>query len=290
MTHNGPTSPSRGVIVVGMPSAGTGTLTSLLDGHPEVLTTPHPVLATDWFDADDPVDELTDASRGEFATRLRRRVDGPTDVVTATRAVFETVAKTAPTDASTWVARTSRHLPLVPVLMRDFGRGTRIVCVVRDPRAMLASVTDGNGRPLPRDVEAFCRRWVTADRLVGHYVRRYASDLIVVRHEDLLDRPEYAMRRVAKHVGIAWHPALLEHAPGAPDTGRAWCEVLDPDVIELVEQLVGHRLARWGYDASTPAADRVGIRRMATEAVCLGRELRARRRWSESTNGAAVAE
>lgn len=283
MTDSGTTSPSRGVIVVGMPSAGTATLTALLGGHPEVLTAPHPVLATDWFDADDPVGELTDSSRDAFARALRDRVAGPTDVVTATRAVFDTVATTSELSGSLWVARTSRHLPMVPVLMRDFGARTQIVCVVRDPRAMLAAVSTARP-PSARDVEAFGRQWTTADRLVGHYVRRYSIDLIVVRHEDLVDDTERAMRRVAKHVGIAWHPALLDGAADEPPTD-AWRTALPAAAVERLEDLVGHRLARWGYEPSTRAAERTGFRRVATEAVCLGRELAVRRRWGETSVG-----
>ncbi len=291
MTHSTVT-PFRGVIVIGMPGAGTATLTTLLRGHPEVLNTPYGVFATDWYRALDPVSALVDAcdelaAGDELVVALRERIRGPLDLVTATNHLFAVINELGSCKARIWAERTSRHFGHVPVLMRDFGPATRAVAVVRDPRAMLAAVVGQSPKPpTVRDAEAFCRRWITADRLITHYARRFSTDLMVVRHEDLADDTAYAMRRVCKHVGIHWGDALAGQQPAVIPATPSWSDVLMPEVVARIEQFAGHRLERWGYARTTHASGALGIRRVAFEALCLSRELRARRAW----NGSGQAE
>lgn len=303
--------PSRGAFVVGVARSGTSLLKALLDGHPEVMALPRESFASDWCGAADPVAGFFRASRFEkicppgseeharLERGLRERLDGPTDIGTAIRSLYEVGASIwpPPEGARVWIEKTPRHHNVVPILMRRVGQGTRVVCVVRDPRGVFASQAKRWERTEVRHVRHFCRRWVTADRLTAHYVRRYTSEVLAIRYEDLVLATEASMRRVARHLDLTWDDMLLTPTKtgeawtanssfGDGTTGvssrplERWRDSLDADTVALIERLTATRMLSWGYEVSTPKVPGGGLQRVALEAVCLGRELRARRRWA----------
>jgi len=295
--------PARAAFLFGVPRSGTTLLLRLLDGHPDLLVLPRETHAADWHGARDPVAAFrarrredgplfADSGRSEaldawVAARLR----GPADIGSALRAVVEGFARLlpAPPGARAWVEKTPKHLYRVPALRRAFGEGTRFLCLLRDPRAVAASQFTRWKRGGARHVRTFAARWAAAD-VVTRRFEAAMPGFRVLRYEDLLADPEGAMRGVAAHLGVPWHPSLLLPTDrGVPWAGNASSRLalprvalepergtrdLSPREAALVERLLAPRMRARGYEPRDPAAGGPSAARAWIEAVARFRVLR----------------
>lgn len=155
----------------------------------------------------------------------------------------------------------------------------KMIHMVRDPRDRYASVRKRFGRDVSR-VGAATARWLFSMRVARRNLRRYPSNYLVVRYEDLAVSPEATMRRVCDFIGEAYTPAMLE-MEGAPEHrdkgGNSSFGKIEPGVIstapvgrfrnvlsgaevEFIQLWAGRDMRVFGYHAepvSLPAVRRL---------------------------------
>jgi hypothetical protein len=300
----------RGVFVVGVARSGTSLLKALLDGHPEMWVPPAESFAIDWCEAVDPAaaflalpryDALLpagSAERGLVEETLRLRFQPGTGPARAVLAFLEAMARVqSPASAAThWVEKTPKHLRMVPALLSALGTGTRVVCVVRDPRAVLASQARRweRGRT-PQGMRHFARRWATGDVLTRAFQEQH-PEFLAVRYEDLVATPEDVMRRLAGHLQVTWDDILVkptrggepwggnssygtESAPSriSPVSLRRYEQELPAAIVEGLSRLLAPRMEHWGYEPECGAA---GPSRWWLELSTAQAVRRARSSWS----------
>jgi hypothetical protein len=275
--------PRAAAFLVGVPRSGTTLLLRLLDGHPDLLVLPHESHASDWHAAPDPARGFRERRRLDgpyfrepskadaLEDRLRRALPGPSDIGAALRALADAYAGVlpAPPGLLAWVEKTPKHLVRVPEIRRAFGDDARFVCVVRDPRAVAASQFTLWKRGGAGHVRTFAARWTAADILARRF-EAFVPGFRTIRYEDLVEDPDRATRGIAAHLGIPWHPCLLEPTErGAPWRGNAstraartgvtlepeqGMRALSPGEERLVERLLAPRMRARGYEPRDPRA------------------------------------
>ncbi len=261
----------RPVFICGHHRSGTTLLQNLLDGHPQLLSLPSEgtyfssfayVARHEPSDSDlnrfaaewiarcvDPnfaphfrlgASGATRAPSVEFAralfgwnAALRSRVSPVFAPLLALVAAYRSTA--APmSDPHGWVEKTPRNERYTAQL-RYFGAG-RFIQLVRDPRAVLASLaeiyrTAGLGS---FDAAASAKAIGQSMRLADKNARRLGRRYLVVRYEDLVQHPAQQMERVRQFLGIAADAALLTPtAGGSPVAGNSSFSVHGPGVVEL---------------------------------------------------------
>lgn len=129
--------------------------------------------------------------------------------------------------------------------LRELVPGSKIVCILRDPRDMTA--THMRRRYAPSDLEQAAqyvrdimnRWWCVRDALPP-------DDFIEVTLEDLVDNKEATLRRACLHFGIDWDPATLAFDVGGNNTGRWRREVPEQDHDHFLSA-IGDLVERMGY-------------------------------------------
>jgi len=306
-----PVADMEGVFIVGVARSGTSLLKALLDGHPELWVPPAESFAVDWCGERDPaaaflalprydalLPEGSEQRRSVEAT-LRERVTPGAGPTTAVLAFLEAMAHVQPPQqgARRWVEKTPKHLRSLPRFLADLGPGTRAVCVVRDPRAVLASQARRweRGRT-PQGMRHFAKRWATGDVLTRAFEEVHPG-FLAVRYEDLVEGPESVMRTVATHLGITWDPILVTPTRGGAPWGgnssygvegaaaqvsdvslKRYEQELDPALVRELTRLLAPRMEGWGYDAQFRPA---GPRRWWLELSTRHAVLKARRDWAD---------
>jgi hypothetical protein len=146
----------------------------------------------------------------------------------------------------------------------------RVVYVVRDPRATVASLGRmpwSTGSVLANSL--FCR---LQQALVAPFLDR----ILEVRLEDLAGDPRATMQTVLRFVGEPWDEAVLDHvrharrddvaplpwfaaatgeAPSLAASEGGWRTALSPASIRLVERVNRAAMARYGYAAAILEAE-----------------------------------
>lgn len=100
--------------------------------------------------------------------------------------------------------KTPRHIRRLG-LMRETFPDARIVVIVRDARDVAASIKERTG-----SVDEAIRRWNRDNGIARREIERGRKDLFVVAYEDLIAAPEKTLAVISTHVGIEYHPNMLE--------------------------------------------------------------------------------
>lgn len=259
----------RPVFVCGHHRSGTTLLQRLLDGHPALLVVPSEATyftsfayvarrapsrrALDRFAAEwvarfvDPNDAPhfrlgRSDERGSPSVELVRRLFGwqaalrdrvPSALAPLLALVAAFAAVSAPGGApQRWVEKTPRN-------ERHVGRfaffaAARFIHVVRDPRAALASLAtlyraaDADGFDAARHARAIGQSL----RLARRHARRLGGRYLVVRYEDLVERPGRETERIRQFLEVAPHPTLtVPTASGEPVPANSSFDAGAPGVI-----------------------------------------------------------
>jgi hypothetical protein len=271
------------VFVVGCPRSGTTLLQRMLDANPllAVSNDPHFIpFAPGVLDGRDPpvTPQLVDWLLS-YPTFARLGLDEPTVRSAAASAATYRQLVAALYDAFGRVRgkllageKTPRYVRYLPLLHSLFP-GTRVVHLVRDGRDVALSTLEwarpdrGPGRfrlwqDDPIAVSALSWRWhVTTGMRDG---ARLGELYCEVRYEDVVARPERALRRLSARVGLpfadtmlSFHvdrrredPGLSAKAAWLPPTPglRDWRTQLGSPDLELFEALAGDLLSQLGYE------------------------------------------
>lgn len=219
-----------------------------------------------WVEVDE--DEVIDALSG--------RCDGPASLLSAVVGV-----------ATGWAARrgekTPAHLRWVPYLRVALPE-TKIVMVVRDPRAVVASVLER--RWSTGSVAGEALRWrLDQRRSLDRLAARAPEQVLVIRYEDLVNAPEAQASRLAGFVGegssttsgALRRPAETwkTRAEGPIDPSRidAWRDALDAHDERIILAITARRARKLGYDLRVPSLRALGTPR-AADLRAIGRIIR----------------
>ncbi len=170
--------------------------------------------------------------------------------------------------------KTPSHLYHVPTMLEWYPEA-KVIHTIRDPRAIVASEWmrrkrvhrqwkgDGfwPGRPFAwgRTLAHMILAWRRAERLHGEYERRYPSNYVLVRFEDLVRRPEHIVPELCRFLEIAYGPQMLRprmrgssfHETGSrgfhPGTLDHWNAVLSRSTTRAIELFTAGGMERLGY-------------------------------------------
>ena len=196
-----------GFLVIGAGRGGTSLLAALLDNHPR-LAVEFELFAVELLMGAAP-------SRGStLADRVNSRAS-------AFRHACEAVARRTP-DRFWGNKITTEQLFVLeempqprlgnpreprPALDHLFGealKGIRVVFILRDGRACVSSKVARTSQPW----ELACDRWLYSVS-VYEYLGLRGRDVLRVRFEELLERPQAVLREVCQFLSIEPHPAMM---------------------------------------------------------------------------------
>lgn len=221
----------------------------------------------------DAVPERSSVDREELA-REARRLGGGSD------AYFEAFCRlrARANEKTRWGEKTPRHAFRIGEMLSAFP-SARIVCLIRDPRAVVASYRDWTGRAaLAPDLDtpfASDRRrarrsyhivlaslmWRSATQASIAARRQYGPERILLQsYEELLSEPEASTRRLCEWLELPYQPAMLDvplvqssYAPGAQrgiSTApmARWREKLTPAEVSVIQSTCRGLMQELGYE------------------------------------------
>lgn len=147
--------------------------------------------------------------------------------------------------------------------------GSKIICVVRDPRAIFASqIVPKKDYPLLYVV----RQWRKSIEYILENIKE--ENVIVVRYEDLVDNPEQFMKDMSKFIGIDYESDMINPSKYLDGGGSSWSqnssyddsknrqvinnknkerwkEILSENEIQIIEDLCNSEMKIFGYHRIT---------------------------------------
>lgn len=265
------------VFVVGVPRSGTTLVSAMLAAHPRIAIAPETHFVSHFVhrDGGDPVGGPADfhafwadvvggnwfADVGVAGAELKQRIlqsDRRPDYRTIFRHLLESYATKA--GKVRCGEKTPDHERYID-LLKAWYPAARIVYVIRDPRAVAASMSQVPWRHGGVDRVAY--RWRES---IGR-LHQYEDDpcLLTVRYESLVSDPQGQLERLCRFLGEDYNPRMLafnRHAEaliaGRPwkknarqplngDSLDRWRSVLTPSQVMLVEHIAGRAMEGQGY-------------------------------------------
>ena len=193
-----------------------------------------------------------------------------------------------------WIDHTPSNTRYAVTLLEMFPEA-KIIHIVRDGRAMAASIMDSDWGPkTARNAALFWAQNIS----FGLAAESFLSDRIVrVRYEDIVCEPEKTLTELCAFIGISYQPAMAKgggfkppsytvkhHAlvdkPPNRDRLNAWQKKLSPREIELFENVTGDLLRCLGYPLTySGQANKITQREKVLEAFQEGFHKYIAKRW-----------
>ena len=181
-------------------------------------------------------------------------------------ALFDAVVRELAGEAAIYGEKTPTHLPWWKPLTGAMPR-LRVIAVVRDPRAVVASTLELPWGP--KRSEGFAvvaQRWLCDQRQVARAGETLAPDrFLLLRYEDVVADPDGARRRIAELIGVAvdgaaqplasdillpresWKSRAVERV--TEERVRAWEGTLTDRQVQRIEAICHPEMSRFGYDS-----------------------------------------
>jgi hypothetical protein len=201
-----------GFFIVGAPRTGSTLLRRVLNAHDQVAIPPESPFLIDYLTADHVPDSrrlellLDDPEYRAWGQGLRRDLQA-TDVAAGIAEIHAFYA--AAVGKSRWGQKTPRLVRHWETLADAFP-GARFIHIVRDPRAVAASLRTSAAHR--SHALAAARRWRFDTNCGLTMERRLRSRALRVRYEDLVRKPDAIVRDVCAFLGLTFDPAMLQPA------------------------------------------------------------------------------
>jgi hypothetical protein len=306
--------PNRPLFIGACPRSGTTLLRSMLDNHPDMAVPAETDFVIPvWVKRGKYGNLAADGNRrrlaewifntpGHGGQRIRAGVDRDEAIAR--------VSSAAPTLGSIlaecfrmyagvhgkprWGDKRPAYANYIPMLFELFP-DAQFIHVVRDPRAVVASLMRIDFFPGDDELEAGTAMYEATIRNVDRSARRLRPDQFLdVRYEDMVRDPAGALRRVCEFAGLrggdaidemiagerggkfreGWHDRLAE--PVTSVHVDSWREYLESREVALVEHALRRQMERFGYEPSPgleSAPDPAALRELARQ------RRRRSRRW-----------
>jgi len=267
------------VFIVGVPRSGTTLLRTLLDSHPNIACGPEsPWIAGSYGDLTSfkdlyasltedergPARNFTGVGKADVARALGRAVSG----------IFEAYAGAR--GKRRWVEKTPSHMMDLDFLHAMFPNA-RYVHIVRDGRDVACSTYNGRaqwGMLVDKDKAIritrnnALERWARWERTLTDAIAEHGLEVLTLRYEDLISRPEKELKAVVDFIGEHFDPGMLDYAAAEHDypnweagsrdvsqkaslvnasVGR-WKTEYPAEQLARASDLVRVKLAEYGYD------------------------------------------
>ena len=242
----------RACIIAGPAKSGTTLLTSLLDGHPQLLVLPEetayfPTVLTKYggrprreqFDyltrqalagvmfGAPPQKQLGDYScfptrelRDHFESAAFNPANLGRDLLVLLMESYAALLE-RPTDAARWwVEKTPANRDHLPRVFLRFPHA-RVLMTIRDPRALLATQIqlERNRRRRRFSIYLTLKHWRTAARVALQQLGPAADErILVVGFRRMLETPEKWMRKICAFLEVPFDPTMLRPTK----VGRQW--------------------------------------------------------------------
>ena len=296
------------LFIVGASRSGTAMLRSILNRSPEISLAGE----THYFDDLRPrllgksLSGMTEQERNACADYFRSQTVRPygakgdpeqsklsrSELLTAAAAigdssdsVFEAFCRLRlrSTEARIWGEKTPRHIFRIDEIMQLYPEA-RVICMVRDARAVVASYRDWNyqgGLPSENDagyqdalladdqrkhasyhIVIASMMWRAAANAAFSAQARHGTDRVrIVRYEDATDDPDQVVRNLNAWIGVGFDESLLNVPLHNSSTMKfaatagiskapqnRWREVLSEKEIGVIQQVAGRALKKAGYE------------------------------------------
>lgn len=196
-------------------------------------------------------------------------------------------------DADIWGEKTPRHVFHID-LIRKLYPEARIICMVRDPRAVVASYRDWKNRgglkraennedyqnairaeeqraKLSYNVIIATMLWKAAARASVRAVQRHGDRYVrTVKYEDVVSDPEGTLKALCSWVGVEYEPAVLDipmlnssfsrfsDAAGiSREAAERWKTTLSTREIGIIQWVAGRTLRDAGYSGMATDTSRL---------------------------------
>lgn len=232
---------NRPVILMGYPKSGTTLLTSLLDGHPQLLVFPEELKSFSYSEkyiySDSKLSplewakKLTYDSHIQFEDQLSGKIKGDVrnysdldlnlykkklserlslartekEVLLAVIESFYDIDHSDKSDKRAWVQKTARTYLYFPLLHEWFGDNLVCLHMKRDPYDNCASWRKMSSLP----IENIIRDWKISNS-VADMARKKIKNYHFIQYEDLVLNPEKVMHQVCDWIGISFDKSLLQ--------------------------------------------------------------------------------
>lgn len=296
------------LFIVGASRSGTAMLRSILNRAPQIELAGE----THFFDdlrprfADKTLSEMTPEEKALCADYFRTQAIRPygmranpdesplsrdelllaaADIGNNVDAVFEAYCKwyLSQSEGYVWGEKTPRHIFRIDDILAAFPNA-RILCAIRDPRAVVASYRDWKyqgGLHAAEHNEDFQKSiaeddqrkkasyhiviasmmWRAAARAAITARSTYSEDRVrIIRYEDVVDKPAETVRSIAEWLGVPYHDSLLqiplhnssatrfnEAAGVSAAPNKRWSTALSKDEVAIIQQIAGTTLETAGY-------------------------------------------
>jgi Sulfotransferase family len=299
------------IFIAGYPRSGTTLLPSLLDSHPDLLVYPRetqffrlvlplfkhdPQLALDFLIWDTSQSSWYAAHSyedgrgiGQFHDQLRDRFrqggGSPKALLQAIMLAHAHVTDQA--HKRFWVEKTPHNERYARTIFGWFP-AAKMIYIVRDPRATLASVRGFQKIMGHKEMSAlrFCIEWRASLRANRRYAVRYP--ILTIRYEDLVGDPQPTLLTICDFLGISFQDSLLQPTfDGADFTGfssyssfatqfktidrsslEKWKKALPRRDVQAIDYLLAQDMAELSY-----AGDRAALPKRALALAWLYRAL-----------------
>ncbi|MFC1452301.1 sulfotransferase [Verrucomicrobiota bacterium] len=264
------------IFILSQPRAGSTMLQRILGGHPEVHTLSEPTFLLHPCYGLKESGGWAEYEEGNWAfeatNEFLRQVGGRDVYVRAVRRMAEVIyeAALAGSGKVCFLDKTPRYYFIINELAEVFP-DARFIILVRNPLAVLCSIVRtwvhgdwGNLRSYRGDL-------LKAPGLIAEGMERLGGRAVVVRYEDLVQRPSEEVKRICEAVGLAFHEEMLVYGRSEqsfrfgddtgvlrhdrPDAGHndRWIEDIgDTSVWRLASDYLAYlgkdTMGRLGYD------------------------------------------
>jgi hypothetical protein len=273
------------VFVVGCPRSGTTLLQRMLSSHPEIAIAPEThFMRRFWVRRKSYGDLTVDQNFSRLVVDVVRMPEfddmgiDPREFLDAVKigerslqAVFCALLEMfrVRQGAALVGEKTPNHLLYLPVL-DGFFPGARFVQIVRDPRAVVVSLSrvPWAGRSFRGNAE-YWNRFALATR---KFTKSHPESLLTIRYEDLISSPASTLAGVCRHVGVEFNPVMLtfhRRNPSDLDLVREpwkagvlkplrsqgvpeWSRVLSKADLARVEAAASAGMRQFGYAPESP--------------------------------------